>query len=279
MPGELAQAGYLSVEGAELFYEVAGKGLPLVLIHAGVADHRMWDETFERFAQRSRTVRYDMRNFGKSPSAAVSFSNRADLRALLDHLEIDRAAVLGVSFGGRTALEFTLEFPERVSRLILVSTGLQGLDHEPTAREKALFQRDEELGDAEDWEGMAALDVELWVEGPGQPAGRAPAGARQMVRAMALSNYVGESRRFPAGSKEPNPVPLEPAAVTRLHEVAVPTLIMVGELDTSATLAAADRLADGIPDAQKVSFEGTAHMLSLEEPERFESTALEFLRR
>ena len=112
--------GFADVAGGRLAYDVEGEGSALVLAHAGICDRRMWDSVWETLVARHRVVRYDARGFGESGPTTASFSPRADLVALLDHLDIDRAALCGVSFGGRIVLETGVEYPQRVGALALV---------------------------------------------------------------------------------------------------------------------------------------------------------------
>ncbi len=113
--------GVASVNGARLYYEVAGGGFPLVLNHAGLANCRMWDDHIEVFAQHYRVIRWDFRGYGKSPMVPGPFSGRADLQGLLRALGVGRAHVLGLSLGGRIAIDFALEYPDMVAGLILVA--------------------------------------------------------------------------------------------------------------------------------------------------------------
>lgn len=268
--GARTESGYLEVTGGRIWYEVAGDGPPLLLIHAGVADSSMWDDQWDAFAQRHRVVRYDARGFGRTTMEDVVFSNRDDIARLLQHLGIERTAVLGISRGGTIAIDFTLEHPEIVTALIAVAAGLSGFDGESTAAETAIFEEMEQAWNARDFERVADLDVRIWVDGPGQPAGRADARVRERVRQMCLNNYRGYHT-------DGQPQPLDPPAVHRLHEIRVPTLVIVGDLDTSTTLAMADRLAAEIGGAGKVVFEGVAHMVNMEQPARFNQVVLDFL--
>lgn len=265
-----ATAGYLPVPGGELWYEVAGSGHPLLLIHAGVADHTMWDPQWAAFAQRYRAIRYDARGYGKSKTEDVSFSNRQDAYDLLNHLGVDRAYVLGLSRGGQIAIDFTVEHPEKVAALIAVAAGLSGFEGTLTDAEIGLIEQMEAAENAQDWERMTDLDVQVWVDGPGQPAGRADQRVREQVRAMCLSNYRTHTI-------EGQPQPLDPPANERLSAIRVPTLVIVGDLDFSSEIATADRLADGIAGARKEVFHGVAHMVNMEQPERFNRIVLDFL--
>jgi pimeloyl-ACP methyl ester carboxylesterase len=267
--------GFLEVPGGQLYYEVAGTGHPVALIHAGVADNRMWDEQFTALADRYRVIRYDTRGYGKTRTEGVEFSNRQDLYDLLDHLDVDKVYVMGLSRGGQIAIDFTLEHPERVAALIPAAAGLSGYDHQPEDSEKAqqetaAFTRMEQLWEAGAHDELQELELQMWVDGPGQPAGRAAPSVRERVREMNAGAYN-------RGEPEPKPQPLEPPAAGRLHEIRVPTLVIVGDLDTTGTLAMADRMAQAIPRARKVVLPGAAHMVNMEQPERFNEIVLEFL--
>lgn len=264
------QTGKVEVPGATVFYESTGRGLALVLVHAGICDQSMWDDDVPSFAGGHQVITYDCRGYGASRSTDVAFSNRADLIAVLDYLKIERAALLGCSRGGSIVLDTTLEYPDRVSALIWVNGGLGGLEHQPTPEEMVLFESEETMEEAKDWAGIADLDVRVWVDGVGQPPTRVPAHIRERVRALSLANYMAAQ---PSGQ----PIPLDPPAAGRLSEIAVPTLIVEGELDPSDTHAAADALATGIAGARRVTMKGVAHLPNLERPDDFRRIVRDFL--
>ena len=107
------QTGFLDVQGAPLYYEVAGTGYPLLFMHAGIADNRMWDDQFQTFALQYRVIRYDLRGFGRSLIPDGPISNYEDSYALLQHLGIEHTHVIAVSFGGLVAIDFALaEHPQ-----------------------------------------------------------------------------------------------------------------------------------------------------------------------
>ncbi len=265
-----AVTGVLDAEGGPLYYEVAGTGHPLVLIHAGVADHTMWDDQFEMFAKQYRVVRYDTRGYGKSPVGEKVYSNRQDIYDLLTHLGMKSAYVMGVSRGGQIATDFTLEHPEMVDALVPVAAGLGGMDHEPTPAEMKWFELMEEAEQRGDMAAVADIDVRVWADGPAQPEGRADSRVREQVRQMCLANYS-----IAQGSGQP--IVLAPSAAGRLGEIRVPTLVIVGDLDETGVMVAADLLTEGIAGAKKVVIPNTAHMLNMEKPEEFNRVVLEFL--
>jgi pimeloyl-ACP methyl ester carboxylesterase len=264
--------GTLQTEGGPLYYEVAGEGHPLVFMHAGVADNTMWDEQWDEFAQRYRVIRYDTRGFGKSPVAKDHpFSNRQDLYELLKHLDAEKAYVVGLSRSGQIALDFTLEHPEMVDALIWVAGGVSGYDGDmPSDAEMAIFNEMEAIWEKKEWETLSEMEADVWVNGPGQPKDRADAQVYKRVHQMILNNY----RNHP---EEGKPIQLDPPAAGRLQEVKIPTLVIVGDLDTSSTQASADYLAKSVEGAKKIVFEGVAHMVNMEQPERFNQVVLEFL--
>jgi pimeloyl-ACP methyl ester carboxylesterase len=264
------ESGYLPVPGARLYFEVAGEGHPLVLIHAGVADNRMWDEQFTVFAQRYRVIRYDTRGFGKSKTEDVEFSNHQDLRDLLEHLEVQKTYLVGASRAGAIATNYTLEHPEKVDGLILVGSALSGMSHPQPVHEKRMFNVMEEAWNQKDFVRLAALEVSMWVDGPGQSETRVAPALRERVRDMILSTYTSHVT-------EGKPQNLNPPAAKRLAEIKTPTLIILGDLDESGVQAAAEQLERGVAGSRKVIMAGTAHLPSMERPAEFNRIVLDFL--
>lgn len=264
------EKGYLGVRGGRLYFEVDGEGPPLVLIHAGVANLRMWDPQVPTLAKEHRVVRYDTRGYGRTETEDVLFSNRADLAALLDHLEIPSASVLGISRGGIIALDFTLERPDRVNALIVAAGGISGFQPEVDPGQEEPWEEAERMWEAKEWDRLADFETAYWVDGPGQPATRVDPSVRQRVHGWILSNYRAEK---PWGDAQP----LDPPAAERLREVKAPTLVLVGDLDDAGTQVACRQLAQGIPGSRLEVFPGVAHMLNLEKPERFNGLVREFL--
>ena len=189
--------GFVPVAGGRLWAQAAGEGTGVVLAHAGIADARMWDPQWAALAARHRVVRYDLRGFGRADAEATTFSNRADLVAVMDAAGLDRAVLVGCSRAGSIVVDTALEFPDRVSGLVWVCGGLGGVAIDATPEEQAVFAREEALEAAKDWAALADLEVEIWVDGLGQPAGRAPAAVRDLVRRMASRPT---SRRSPTGT-------------------------------------------------------------------------------
>lgn len=267
------QTGYVPVEGAELYFEVTGSGPAMVLVHAGIADLRMWDDQVTALADRYTVIRYDLRGFGRTRVQPGRYSNRQDLADVLDHLNIDRAVIVGCSVGGMIALDFVLERPERATALIWVCSEVGGVvppDEIFDPREIALFEQSEAAEEAGDAELAASLDVRIWVDGPLQPEGRAPELVRSRVREMSLAHYA-------AAAEGLEPQRLDPPAAGRLGELRIPVLAVVGELDPAETAHAADVLATRAPDVRVIRYPDAAHLPNMEHPERFTRDVLAFV--
>ena len=110
MSGE-QQSGFARTNGAQLYFEIVGDGEPLVLVHAGIADGRMWERQLAAFARRYRVIRYDMRGFGSFAMVEWPYVDGENLRALRDFIGIEMALLVGCSIGGRTIIDFAPQNP------------------------------------------------------------------------------------------------------------------------------------------------------------------------
>jgi 3-oxoadipate enol-lactonase len=200
----------------------------------------------------------------------VPFSNRADVIAVMDAARMDRAVLVGCSRGGSIALDTALEYPDRVSGLVWVCGGVSGAEVDDLPEATALFDRQEPLFEAKDWEALADLDVQIWIDGVGQPAGRAAESVRTLVRQMCLETYTKEL-------EEGQPIVLDPPALGRLGELRVPVLAIVGLLDLPATSTTASMLVEGAQNGRRIDVPDVAHLPSLERPTWFTEMLRSFL--
>jgi pimeloyl-ACP methyl ester carboxylesterase len=271
---KLPQTGYIETNGTKLYYEVMGEGHPLVLIHGGYMDRRMWDDQFAVFARHYRLVRYDVRGFGKSELPQVLYADRQDLYALLTSLGIEKTYLLGLSLGGMVAIDFTLAYPQMVDALILVGSPVPGYPQEPLFTKEQMeehMRRWTPFEDAMKRRDIAAM-VDCLMQDPTLvPSPKYPA-ARERVREN-LSEYSFAWVLDPAARQE-----LEPPANERLGEIHVPTLIIVGADDHFQLHKNADKLEQDIPDVKRVTISETHHMPNMEKPEVFNRIVLDFLK-
>jgi pimeloyl-ACP methyl ester carboxylesterase len=264
---------YVDVPGGRLFVVDEGDGPPVVLLHAGIVDLRSWDEVVPFLVDRGhRVVRYDARAWGRSTTEDVAYSNRADLVAVLDALEIGRAALVGNSRGGQIAVDTAIEHPDRVVAVVGVGAGVGGFEAPATAEELALFEEMDRLEAAQpaDLDAIVALHTRVWVDGLGQPAGRAPAWIAVQVRET--SALLAEP-----GHVFGRPIVLDPPAAARLPELRCPVLAIAGALDVSDVAATARHLEVSAPDARTAVLPGVAHLVGMERPDLLAELVEEFL--
>lgn len=255
------RSGYLAVGSDSLFYEVVGSGPAIVLIHDGLIHREIWDAQFSHFAEDHQVIRYDRRGYGLSSAATESYSNLDDLHRLFTELGLDSACVIGMSSGGRLAIEFTLAYPERVTALVLVGAVVRGFPYTQHFRTRG-GHLPPGLTDGEPVRAYYAAEdpYEIYAEN---------AAARE--RAMELVE------RYPVRATTHSTAPEPPPAVRRLHEIEVPTLLLVGEYDIPDVHAHAGAIAAGIAGAVRQIVPSAGHLIPLEQPGLFDAAVLEFL--
>ncbi|HXZ56773.1 MAG TPA: alpha/beta fold hydrolase [Gaiellaceae bacterium] len=254
-----------------IYTEVAGEGPALALVHEGICDSRMWDGQWESYARRFRVLRGDLRGFGRTPFEAGRYSNARDLIEALELHDFERVALLGVSLGGRVALEVALARPDLVRALVLVAPGLPG--HDWSKEAVAGWAEEEAALEAGDLDAAVEVNLRMWVDGPRRSPDEVDAAVRARVgemqrRALELQVSVGDRAEE---------VLLVPDLAERLGEVGVPTLVLVGDEDLPDMHAISDRLAREIPGARHATIAATAHVPSMERPVEFDELVLGFL--
>ena len=264
--------GHLNLGDGQLYYEIAGKGMPLILSHAAFLDCRMFDAVWEPLAKHFRVIRYDMRGFGQSSLVTGPLCRRDDLDQLLKHLEVTEAHLVGCSNGGQISLDLALEQPQRVKSLTLVGSTPSGfeLHGEPPRYILEMFDAMQN-GDIDH---ANELQIRIWLDG----VHREPEQVDSTLRKNALEMNripVSQSTFFLADTQPINP--LDPPAITRLESVKCPTLIVAGSYDHPEVLRAANEMAVRIPNARKALIESAGHVPSYEQPVAFTKLLLGFL--
>lgn len=264
---------FAEINGTKIHYDVQGEGTAVVFIHAGIANLGMWDEQMADFTARHRVVRYDLRGWGQTANPPGSFSDHDDLRQLLDLLGIEQAAVVGCSIGGETAVEFAVTHPERVSKLVLVCSGLGGYQYPDLPDDDPIIKLMTAAGEAAergDLDTAAEMETHLWFDGlsrqPQQVAPDKRARAYGLVRA-ALDVAKGEGQRLP----------VKPPPIAQLGNITASTLIIVGAEDLPDVAAVAAALEAGVANARRVTLTDTAHLPNVEKPADFNQIVLNFL--
>lgn len=256
--------GYVPVEGGRLWYERAGEGFPVVLIHPGLWDSRIWDGQFDDFAQQHDVIRYDLRGYGRSDLPYGPYSDLRDLVRLLEELEVPRCALVGCATGAQLAIDFALAFPEVADAIVAVSPTVSGYAWEDRGLGVLM---DEVARAVREGDLTAAIELELAVWAPVSAEDPSTNGH---VRTIAMDN---------AHVLERGDTLLEtgPPALPNLGGLQAATMIVVGDRDLAETHAIADLLAGAVPGAMKRVIADADQLVHVGKAERFNRLVLDFL--
>jgi 3-oxoadipate enol-lactonase len=259
-------SGYVQVDGGKLFYERAGKGEYIVLLHDGILHSVVWDAQFPVLAKKYRVVRYDRRGFGKSSAPHAPFSHVDDLNRLFADLKIDKAILFGMSAGGGIAINYTLKYPQEVSALVLAGAVVTGYGYSThfLTRGGHISSIDEYLMPEK------FIDYFGWED----PYEVYPENIKAKKKFYGLlkanpQNLIGARGQFVK--------PAERLSYKFLSEIKVPTLVLVGEFDIPDVHAHAGVIEAGIPHAKREIISKSGHLIPLEQPEAFNAAVLKFL--
>ena len=261
----------LSIGGATLVADVTGAGACAVLLHAGVADRRMWRSTCEALSGKFKCIAYDRRGFGDATSPDEAFRSIDDLDAVIRHFGCARVHLIGSSQGGRIAIDYALAKPENVLSLVLVAPALSGASV-PSRYPPAIQHLMDGLEQAEarvDVEKMNAIEANLWLDGPLRSENRVAGSARDLF----LDMNGRALRHAPLSREQP-----APSATDQLHRLTQPTFVIWGDADFPHIIDRSRLMANTIPGARHLMMEDCAHLPNLERPMQFDAAVLEFLK-
>ena len=257
--------GTFELDKQSLSYQQQGSGTPLVLIHGMATDHRLWQPQLDAFAANYRVISYDLRGFGASSRPTEPYTAEDDLAALLDHLKIDSAHILGLSLGSSIATRFALNHPARCQSLIAAGPVLQGFDD----------AKDFMAGLKQVWAAAKEQGVDaarqLWLELP-LFSGLTQSSTYGQLGLQMIDDYDG----WHWLNRDPETWPdVMPAG--RLAEISCPTLIISGDSELPGLQRAGAFMQAHIPSAQSVTISHAGHMVNLEQPDLFNEALLNFL--
>jgi 3-oxoadipate enol-lactonase len=252
------------VAGGSVAYDEIGSGPPVVLLHGAFLDRHTWDLQLPALAARHRAVRYDIRPFGESTVPDQPYRTIDDLLALMDALQIERAHLVGHSFGGGVAIDFALAHPDRVASLVLVNSGVNGApmpaDEQKEAMQVFVSARESEAKAVEAW-----LSLGLWSASRARP---------EVMKAIERSTAPNAARFRMAA---PPFAPITPPAIGRLDEIHAPTLVVSGDRDTAGNRAASESAAKAIEGARLVVIPGADHAIPFGWAKELNEALLTFL--
>jgi 3-oxoadipate enol-lactonase len=255
-----ASTHWVDVEHACLYVEQAGEGDSVVMLHGFLIDSGQWDNEFAGLANTHHVVRYDARGFGRSTIERGSYALHEDLAAVLNACGIQRATLLACSGGAATALDFTLEHPERVNTLIFVGAGYWGRFADSTPAARAFLQAFNTF----DVNGMIDSSLRAFTDGTQRASHDVDALVRKRTEAMTSALFKRETSYWKRAAIDQR-IP-EPSALRRLNEINVPTLLMVGSEDQVEVMTLSKELADGIRHARLAVIPDAAHHANMEAP-------------
>ncbi|MEV4810692.1 alpha/beta fold hydrolase [Micromonospora avicenniae] len=261
----------IEVNGAMLAYDDAGEGTPVVLLHAGIADRRMWRAQIDALSTRHRVLAVDLRGYGESELPPAPFAHHDDVVGLLDALGLPRAALVGCSFGGRVAVDTALAHPDRVSALALFGAPVSG--NEWSEETEQLWESLVGDVDPEDFAATAAGEVRFWVVGPTRRPEDVDPELIRFAEEMDQRALAAEQALSAVEIGE-----LDPPAIDRLGELRVPVLVGTGTDDVADLRRLADRIAAEAPQGVRMpDVPDAAHLAPLERPEPINKALLDFL--
>jgi pimeloyl-ACP methyl ester carboxylesterase len=231
-------------------HAVAGDGPAVLLVHAGVADARMWARQVEELKVDHRVITVDLRGYGETPlEAGAKYSDAGDLLALLDELGVDSVTAVGASFGGYVVQQAASRAPELFNRLVLICAPTDNVV--PTDDLRAVWAEENQLVEAGDIDGAADLTVRKWI-GPD-----ADDEARELLRTMQKRAY---ELQIPAGDVENEEYAVEP------EKISAPVRLITGALDFAFFADSADYLAERLPNSERIDLPWAGHLPTLERP-------------
>lgn len=260
-----AEPGTLVRDGVAIDYQVAGEGPAVLLLHDGLTHARVWDPIFAALARDHRVVRFDRRGFGRSDVPREPYSPLEDIGAVLDAAGVERATLVGASWGGGLALAFALAHPGRVEALVLAGPVIPGYGYSEHFTSRG-FRNASPLLDGKPGRALRNWVEDPWIVAPGNKD------ARKALRALLEPVFEKQTAQRPDLERLP-----EPNLLPHLPAIETSTLILVGEADIPDVHAHAGVLETRLPDARRVVVPEAGHLLFLERPGEFERLVRGFL--
>lgn len=257
----------MEVEGGQIAYEAEGDGTPLLFIHAGIADSRMWNHEVDVFGKEYRVITFDMRGFGRSPPATAPYSPIKDIKDLLSHLHADRPFLAGCSMGGAMEIDFALAYPGEIRGMLLAAPGLSGTQYEAFGPEEL---------PAIEYDDKKSMEIAgAWKEGR-------VAEAEELLRQLWCSALTGnnlelfqkmvkENREEVFEDRSMQHARRSTPAYGRLGGIHIPTTVLVGDRDNPSMIPFANLVTRGIEGSRLIQVQGADHLINLSRPDAFES--------
>jgi pimeloyl-ACP methyl ester carboxylesterase len=264
---QTVDSGYAEVNGTKLYYEIAGKGKPLVLIHGSFGDRRFWDFQFKELSKKYKVLRYDIRGFGRSalPNPDEAYRDAEDLNALINFLRIKKAHICGLSFGSFIVIDFALSYPDKCISLIPIGPRVAGddLDEYRTPNSDTLRAIISKITGILKNKGAKAATDYLWTGG--HCMSKAVISSRTRESLLKMGYEYSWWRYLHANKREY----VFPMAIKQLNEIKIPTLVVTAEYDLGLCKEIAGIMAKEIPGAKLISIKAAGHIMNMDKPKEF----------
>ena len=262
---------FVSVDDYKIYVEETGKGDPIILLHGGLLDHRMWRKQVDDLSKSFRVITVDMPGHGQTINGDSTIMFNRVLLKIIDTLKIDKASLIGLSLGGVAATDFAISHPDKCDKVILAAPGLVGWDFK---QDSVLARQDEDRSKAfatKDTLGFVESFVQSWTDGPQRSPDQVNSEVRDSVKHWVYENIKRHQFRHWPGFTE------NPPASEVLDSIKSPVLIIVGNIDMKDIVMITSLMESKFPDVRKITFDRVAHMVNLENPIQFNEEVKNFL--
>lgn len=262
---------FVSVDDYRIYVEETGKGEPIILLHGGFLDHRMWKKQVDDLSKSFRAIAVDMPGHGLTVNGDSTIMFNRVLLKIMDTLKIEKANLLGLSLGGVAVTDFAISHPDKCDKVILAAPGLVGWDFK---QDSVLAKQDEDRNKTfmeKDTLGFVESFVQSWTDGPKRSPDQVGSEVRDTVKHWVYENIKRHQFRHWPGFTE------DPLASEVLDSIKSPVLIIVGNIDMKDIVMITNLMESKFPDVRKITFDGVAHMVNLENPIQFNEEVKNFL--
>ena len=272
-----SDSGYAEINGTKLYWETAGIGEAIVLIHGSFGDRRFWDFQFTALSKKYKVLRYDVRGYGKSalPKSDEPYTDAEDLNALMEFLKIKKAHVCGLSLGSIVGIDFALSHPDKLISLILCGPRVagDGTDEYRTINAdtvRAIIAKTTDM--VKNKSAKEATDY-LWTGNHSMGKTVISSITREKLLNMGYEyswwRYLNTSKRGL----------VFPMAIKKLYEIKTPTLVLTAEYDLELCKEVAVIIVKEIAGAKLISVKGAGHIMNMDKPRKFNKAIFKFIRK
>ena len=257
-------SGYIDVDGGKLYYDITGNGEPIIFLHNGMIHSVVWDGQIGELSKQYKTICYNRRGYGKSPQTESEYLDVEDLNRLLEELEIKRANLIGMSAGARISIDFTIQYPEKVSSLILVGPVVSGFSFTRHFFLRGGHTTIDILNDPK------ALLNYMLTEDPYSIYSKNEEARLKAIEVLKENPQNLDRQRFRLNRD------LNLNSISKLNDIKVPTLIISGEFDIPDVHAHSGAINAAIPNSRRVVVNDAAHLVPFEKPPIFNEYVIGF---